>query len=389
MKPKPGEAIKIAGLISLLLISLLIIMSAISFNSLRQSNVPYVGFSRCTDPGDYAWMLRKTSDDIQDLCDVVRHQVIHHLLLYYTDSSLDRQRLCKNDYSSRAVDLLKFIHRENVFLLDSNSSGAKKFIGTCTTESYLLACLLRYHGYKVRIRAGFLKDIRQNENCICRFWKTIAQHKADAANMTGVERDCWLKRNEHITCREIETNHHIAHWICEIFDPQLECWRLLDANTDFLKYHSNMQVDIYLTPANFQYAHEAWLEMRKDINYNSLKYRDDDQGGRSHIRSMLLWDFYGMLNHDLAGSGNPDGALYKFIRNRHFCELPEPEKSELDSLAALLSKHPDVDELVEFYLQSETLRFDEIESDPFSFVYKKRMFISESRSKWRVRGKFL
>lgn len=389
MKPQLGEAIKITGLISLLLISLLVIVSAISLNSLHRSNVPYVGFSRCTDPGDYAWMLRKSSEGIPELCGVVRHQVIHHLLLYFADSSLDRERMSQNKHSSKAADVLKYIHQENVFLLDSNSSRSKKFIGSCTTESYLLACLLRYHGYKVRIRAGFMENIRHNKECICRFWEKIAEHKANVAQLAGIERDCLVKHYEHMACRENEANHRIAHWVCEIFDPRLECWRLVDANTDFLKYHSNMKVDVYLPPACFQYAHEAWMIMRQSSDFNPGSYREDTQGGRSHIRSMLLWDFYGLLNYDLAGTENTDGELYKFIRNRKYCDLSESEKNELDELAELLSGNPGVDALVEFYLQSKTLRFVEIESDPFSFVYKKDNFISECRSKWRVPGKFL
>jgi hypothetical protein len=94
----------------------------------------------------------------------------------------------------------------------------------------------------------------------------------------------------------------------------------------------------------------------------------------------MLWDFYSLLNHDIAGydkSAWPDDDsttaerdAYAFVKEKKFEDVSPEELAELDALARLLSKDPAVDELVEFYRNSKTLRLPTIDSDAYSFPAK-------------------
>ena len=90
--------------------------------------------------------------------------------------------------------------------------------------------------------------------------------------------------------------------------------------------------------------------------------------GRSHIRSQMLWDYFSLLNHDIAGFDEPTQGALHFVKKRTYEELSPLELEELDRLAALLSTGPTVEELASFYRQSTTLRLEDVEKDPYSFV---------------------
>ncbi len=55
---------------------------------------------------------------------------------------------------------------------------------------------------------------------------------------------------------------------------------------------------------------------------------------------------------------------------KKYSELTPDEIQELDELADLLSQTPSIKDLVNFYINSKTLRLESVEADTYSFVYK-------------------
>ena len=120
--------------------------------------------------------------------------------------------------------------------------------------------------------------------------------------------------------------------------------------------------------------------MRTDENFTPDQYAEGPQDGRSHIRSQLLWDYYSLLNHDIAGydktawstenSTTAERDVYAFVKEKNYEELSSRELTELDALADLLSRDPGPEALKAFYQDSETLRIPRIETDPYSFLTK-------------------
>ena len=60
-----------------------------------------------------------------------------------------------------------------------------------------------------------------------------------------------------------------------------------------------------------------------------------------------------------------------FIKRKTYADTSPEELEELDMLANLLSQNPTKDELVKFYKNSKTLRIEQAEKDPYSFVFTK------------------
>ncbi len=108
------------------------------------------------------------------------------------------------------------------------------------------------------------------------------------------------------------------------------------------------------------------------------RYTEWPQDGRSHIRSQLLWDFYSLLNHDIAGhdqarwssedSVSAEREVYEFVKLRKYEDLSPAEFDELDALAKLLASEPTVNELRSFYRKNETLSIRTIDQDSTSFI---------------------
>ena len=96
---------------------------------------------------------------------------------------------------------------------------------------------------------------------------------------------------------------------------------------------------------------------------------EDPQDGRSHVRSQPLFDFFSLLNHDVAAIDEPDGADYALVKLRTFDELTDEELDALDALAALLSVDPPAAELIAFYRATGSLALRSAELDSYSLVH--------------------
>jgi hypothetical protein len=112
--------------------------------------------------------------------------------------------------------------------------------------------------------------------------------------------------------------------------------------------------------------------MRGTEDFNPDQYQEYPQDGHSHIRSQMLLDFFCLLNHDMAGFEDQSGDVMNFIKRKTYADSSPEELEELDMLAELLSQNPTKDELVAFYKNSKTLRIEEVEKDPHSFVFMKQ-----------------
>ena len=80
----------------------------------------------------------------------------------------------------------------------------------------------------------------------------------------------------------------------------------------------------------------------------------------------MLWDFFSLLNHDIAGYGDDSGPTLAFVKRQAFAETSEEELEELDRLAELLAEDPPLDRLVAFYGSSRAIRRAGVERDPYS-----------------------
>lgn len=342
---------------------MLILISKLSCSDGRDS-IDYVSFSRFTDPKDFSFMLNKLPDDIIEICKVAEQQMVHQNLMIYHNVPYKRNE----GIPPRMPKLLKMLRDKKPYNLYEEREIKHRIVSSCIVESHFLAGLLRYKDIPARTRAGNFKNVLTNPKHYTSFWEKTFRGRGVMRDLLTNDPDGWQEWVNSFISKQIQDNHYIEHWICEYWDEEMNKWRILDANTTFLRASCGIDVDYLLSQEYFEYSFEAWKKMRSDKNFNPDQYREDEQDGPFHIRKSLLWDFFSLLNHDIAGMDSPSSNSRELIY-KPFGELSRKELKELDLLANLLSKNPSRDELVEFYQNNTTFKLEDVEKDPYSFVF--------------------
>jgi hypothetical protein len=338
----------------------------------------YKSFSRLTDSEDFSFMLESLPDVVIEICEIAKQQTVHHNLLPYFGIPSSMRAEMNNIWSSGGPipgmsEMLAALKEAEPNNLYDQRQVEKRIIGACMLESVFLTGLLRYKGIPARIRAGYFKDIMANQEHVINFWENVSRAEGVESELLEQDPEQWKELMNSITKREqVDVNKHIEHWICEYWDKKEERWRLLDANDTFLKASSGLDIGFHLPAEHYQFAYEAWKKMRGTEDFNPDQYQEYPQDGHSHIRSQMLLDFFCLLNHDMAGFEDQSGDVMNFIKRKTYADSSPEELEELDMLAELLSQNPTKDELVAFYKNSKTLRIEEVEKDPHSFVFMKQ-----------------
>jgi hypothetical protein len=326
----------------------------------------YVSLSRFTDPKDLAALLDDLPDDVRGILRVVKRQIIHPDLVARFGISDDERRKMRKVWPPRLADILKALKDAAPQNLRDGRKPGQRVVGACILRSYFIAGLLRYRLIPARVRAGYLKDaspgaLPPNDS--------QAQVKRDRASKEAAEVADEKKEWDSAASmgQSIKINRYTEHWTCECWDAKKMCWELLDTDDPMPERRRRAA-----KPAcrQFEYASEAWKKMRRGEKMFIDESEEELSDLRSQIRSQLLWDFASLLNHDLAGCGEPSGNTQKFFEEKKYSELSSRELLELDQLAELLSRTPAVDELVAFYHKSPTMRIESAENDPYSYVYR-------------------
>jgi excinuclease ABC subunit A len=352
---------------SFLIISVFLILSC----NTDPSEKRYTVDSSQTVLTNYYKLLNNLPEDPIGIAEIASKQMIHHNNLQSFSISENDPKI-RTPFPPQLTNILKVLDSIEPYGLSIERSPINRLVGACVSESYFLAGLLRHKGIPARVRVGYFKNINQFPDHVIAFWEEVARYKGFNEQLLKDNPDEWKKIQNAYTQSQIDVDHHIEHWICEYWNKENQKWVLLDANNDFLKLSSNLEVDYELPRIYFEYAHEAWLSMRANPEYNPNKHFEYPLDGRSHIRSQLLNDFYSLLNHDISCYSNIDIPSKEFIKKRTYDELTETELFELDELADLLSQNPSIDTLIQFYNKSQTLQIKSAILDSFSFVSTKK-----------------
>lgn len=315
----------------------------------------------------YEKILNTLPYDPLEITAVASKQTIHHNSLAYFEVPQDTSRNVFTPWPPTFEKLLGKIEAVEPYQLSLERSKEDRIIGGCVSESYFLAGLLRYRNIPVRVRAGYFKNTNGNTQHFIDFWEEVAKYRGFNSQLLIDDPVAWKKNQNAYNQRQLDADHSIEHWICEYWNEEKGKWILLDANKDFLKLSSGIDIGYELPNEYFEYAHEAWIGMRSDSDYNVAKHEEYPQDGRSHIRSQLINDFYNLLNHDMPGYSGLDSASRSFVKRKTYEEVTDIELQDLDALAGLLSQNPSVPELLDFYNNTPTLRIASAEKDQYTF----------------------
>ena len=346
------------------------------------AHAEYLSLSRFTDPGPQTQMLDVLPHDPVQIAAVAKNLTVHQNLLPYFGLPKEQWSEVPTVWPPKAADVLVALSESGPGDLLAEREIKTRLRSACMLESHLLATMLRHRQIPVRIRAGYFRDVYTNEDHLLAFWEKNARDNGVAKQLLEEDPERWREVNHEYTRQQIAVNKCVEHWVAEYWDSKQEAWRRLDANNTFLKAMSGIDVDFHLPGTYFEYAYESWQKMRTADDFDPDQYAEWPQDGRSHIRGQLLWDFYSLLNHDIAGYDKtawPDEGLttaerdaYAFVKETKYENVSPDELAELDALARLLSGDPDVDDLLQFYDTSKHLRIATIDSDAHSFPSQRR-----------------
>ena len=317
-------------------------------------------------------------EDVVAIAELAKGLTVHHNLLPHYRVPRESWGEMTRPWPPKLPDLLSALQDTGPGNLTDPRRIEDRVVGGCMLESHLLAGMLRHRDIPARTRAGYFRNVNGNAPHILDFWENTLRERRINAELLEQDPERWRQEIRAFTQSQIDLDHRIEHWVVEYWDEDRRTWRVLDANTTFLAASSGLDVGYHLPREYFEYAWEAWRTMRTADDFNPDQYAEWPQDGRSHIRSQLLWDFFSLLNHDIAGNDtslwqgdDPTPAerrAFAFVKERSFEEISEEELGELDRLAELLAGEPTMEELTAFYRETSTLRLETVESDPHSFV---------------------
>lgn len=243
----------------------------------------YKKTSSFTDLGFYKEFAKNLPDDIEELCLLQRHQIIHPFDLkdeemrknknscYGDMTKIDETSLCyENDLFPTAQAMIaELLRREKKY---SKQRKIENKIHVCCREhAILLSSILKAKGIPARARSGFAKYVNTNQ---------------------------------------IQAGDH---WITEYFDEKENKWRLVDADEHCPDHE--MGFDLNDIPYDkFLFGANAYLGIRQNkYKPETILYSSDPPtlGLKASIRG-LFYDFHALMNNEIIFLHMP-----KYVREKN------------------------------------------------------------------------
>ena len=261
-----------------------------------ESNVPkncpsnyvldrHLQFSTYTDPGDLAYLYADLPKSLNNLCRLIKKQLIHPFDAAKFAPKIPKGREFEDqDFPtvSRMLDAL--IKRDKRGLIDARQPE-NRLVVACVHHSMLLASILRHRGIPVRIRFGFAKYIGNNRAT------------------------------------------RVSHVICEVWDQEHSKWMLVDPDRQKVDFSRN----------EFEFAYETWMLIRTN-NPGNIRYVSRDGNTDRFTVHLLIHDLSYIIGDEQSYWEDP--ALVNKIKDG-ISDLSQFELQVLDNMALYL-KTPDI-----------------------------------------------
>jgi len=212
----------------------------------------YRAHSVVSDPGEHRDMYSGLPDSWEDLCRVVKHQLIHPFDLAKFEDELGREWRFEDLEFVDTRSMLSVLAERGGAELSLARAPQERLVVACWHHALLLTSILRHQNVPVRMRAGFARYIG---------------------------RDSGL---------------HVGHVICEVWDESNGRWFLIDPDREIVNVRRR----------DFEFASEAWDALRggSDVSgYRSARYE-----GAAAVVHLLTLDMRSVLREELPYWYDPD-----------------------------------------------------------------------------------
>jgi len=179
----------------------------------------YRQFSPYTDPGEFAYLYNQLPESLDELCILIKNQLIHPFDLGKYAEVIPKNRAYEDQELPTVSLMLKELIKRNENGLVASRKPEEKLVVACVHHSMLLASILRYQGIPARIRAGYAKYI---------------------GGQKGIR---------------------VTHAICEVWDKEDSEWILVDPDRQRINFPRH----------EFEFAYETWNHLRNS-NLGNKQY---------------------------------------------------------------------------------------------------------------------
>jgi hypothetical protein len=250
----------------------------------------YQQYGKNTDPGEFAHLYAELPELLEDLCKLIKTQLIHPVQVdQYADVLPEgRTREDTNFYSVN--DMLKELVARNPQGLTMERAPAERLVLSCRFHAMLLVSMVKSRGIPARVRVGFGGYLAP------------------------------------------ESGKHFDHWIAEIWNEREDRWMSVDPDVQRIDFNE------------FELAWDVWQRARAG-EIDPKKYGFHIWWGMEYIVGNMCHDLFANLNNETIYWEGPN-LFYKdaeqltaeetaFVdRLAHLLECPEENLDELTRLAA-------------------------------------------------------
>jgi hypothetical protein len=230
-----------------------------------------------TDPGEYAYLYDNLPEDLDELCELIKKQLIHPQEAM--QKGMDKEKLMEDNTNHDVRSMLHELVGKDSSGLTTDRRPADRLVLACYHHSMLLASILRSREIPVRMRAGY------------------ARYYEKAYNV------------------------RFGHIICEAWNEKEGRWMLVDPDRDKVDFSSR----------EFDFAGQAYLNL-KNRDVKAEKYTSTLGAGLRGAIHILSLDLSLITHEEKMNWQLPSIVLTEFDG---FDELNDKEIMILDQLADL------------------------------------------------------
>ncbi len=256
----------------------------------------YQQYGKNTDPGEFAYLYDGLPESLEDLCKLVKAQLIHPVQVEQYADVLPEGRTREDPNFYSVNDMLRELVVRNPQGLTMERAPAERLVLSCRFHAMLLASMIKSRGVPARVRVGFGGYLAP------------------------------------------ESGKHYDHWITEIWNEQETRWMSVDPDVQRIDFDE------------FELAWDVWQRARAG-EIDPQKYGFHIWWGFEYIVGNMCHDLFANLNNETIYWEGPN-LFYKDAE-----QLTDEETAFVDKLAHLLEcPEENLDELTRLAAEHELLQ---------------------------------
>lgn len=259
-----------SAVLSIMIFFLAITMCNSQQNSKLNKNVQFDGsvlefykqYSTYTDPGEYAHLYENLPDSLQELCRLIKSQIIHPAELSGYNELISNERFNEYIKYPTVKSILESLLSYDSSGLVSDRKPENRLVLICQQNAILLASILKYRGIPARVRYGFAPYL-----------------------IPGF---------------------HTTHVICEVWNEKESRWMLVDPTTNMIDFRRE----------EFDFSNDVWLKMQRKKIDSGLYGMAGVYTGLSMITTALCYDMASVLRSEYPIGQHSPILEYAFQNNQ-------------------------------------------------------------------------